>query len=117
MANRDDKFEPRLGRIGARDTNLRSHYLRDINRDVARAGRRHSTSGSHRAFQGSRLGRGAGVGSVQASRDRYAAFRTRHVVIKTRLIKLAGRGLNGSRAHPRYLQPDSVPREGLPGDL
>ncbi len=52
-----------------------------------------------------------------ASRDRYAAFRTRRVVIKTWLIKLAGQGLKGAGTHLRYLQRDGVTREGLPGDL
>jgi type IV secretory pathway VirD2 relaxase len=54
---------------------------------------------------------------VLASRDRYAAFRQRRVVIKTRLIKLAGRGLKAAGAHLRYLQRDGVTRAGLPGDL
>jgi hypothetical protein len=46
MANRDDEFEPRLDKIGTRDTGLGSRYaslrlgLRDINRDVTRAGHR-----------------------------------------------------------------------------
>ncbi len=111
-----DEVEPRLGRTGNRDADVRSHYLRDINRDLARAGRRHSAFGSRRSFQCSRIGYGAGVGSVLASRDRYAAFRMRRVVIKTRLIKLAGRRLNGARAYLRYLQRDGVTREGLPGD-
>ena len=52
-----------------------------------------------------------------ASRDRFAAFRTRRVVVKARLIKLAGRGLKGAQVHLRYLQRDGVTREGLPGDL
>ncbi len=95
MANRDAEFEPQLVGTGNRDADVRSHYLRDMNRDVARAGRCHSAS---------------------TSRDRYDAFRTRRVVIKTRLIKLAGRGLNAARAHLRYLQRDGVTREGLPGD-
>jgi hypothetical protein len=61
MTTRDDDLEPRLGKIGTRNTGLRSRHLRDINRDVARAGRRH---GSRRILQGSRIGRAAGVGSV-----------------------------------------------------
>jgi hypothetical protein len=54
---------------------------------------------------------------VLASRDGHAAFRQRRVVIKTRLIKMAGRGIAGPRVHLRYLQRDGVTREGLPGDL
>jgi type IV secretory pathway VirD2 relaxase len=109
--SRDDDFEPRLGRIGNR--RLRSSYLRAVKRGVAAAGGRRRRS----RFDGSRIGRGAGVGRVLGSRDRYAAFRTRRVVVKARLIKLAGHGLKGAQVHLRYLQRDGVTREGLPGDL
>lgn len=43
--------------------------------------------------------------------------RARRVVIKSRLIRLAGNGLKGVRAHLRYLQRDGVSHEGEPGDL
>ncbi|HVB18360.1 MAG TPA: relaxase/mobilization nuclease RlxS [Stellaceae bacterium] len=109
--SRDDDFEPRLGRIGNRQ--LRSSYLRAVKRGVAAAGGRRRRS----RFSGSRIGRGAGVGRVLGSRDRYAAFRTRRVIVKARLIKLAGRGLKGAQVHLRYLQRDGVTRDGLPGDL
>ncbi|MFI5024475.1 MAG: relaxase/mobilization nuclease RlxS [Alphaproteobacteria bacterium] len=110
---RDDDFEPKLGKISNRGGNVRSRYLRQVGRTVARAGGRKRGS----SFQGNRIGRGAGVGRVLASRDRFAAFRTRRVVVKARLIKLAGRGLKGAQVHLRYLQRDGVTREGLPGDL
>ena len=110
---RDDDFEPKLGKISNRGGNVRSRYLRQVGRTVTQAGGRKRGS----SFQGNRIGRGAGVGRVLASRDRFAAFRTRRVVVKARLIKLAGRGLKGAQAHLRYLQRDGVTREGLPGDL
>ena len=110
---RDDDFEPKLGKISNRGGNVRSRYLRQVGRSVARAGGRKRGS----SFQGNRIGRGAGVGRVLASRDRFAAFRTRRVVVKARLIKLAGRGLKGAQVHLRYIQRDGVTREGLPGDL
>ncbi len=110
---RDDDFEPKLGKISSRGGNVRSRYLRQVGRTVARAGGRKRGS----SFQGNRIGRGAGVGRVLASRDRFAAFRTRRVVVKARLIKLASRGLKGAQVHLRYLQRDGVTREGLPGDL
>ncbi|HVA14045.1 MAG TPA: relaxase/mobilization nuclease RlxS [Stellaceae bacterium] len=111
----DDEFDPKLGKIRARGGRIRSRYLRDMARTVGRAGGpRRSSPGK---FGGSRSGRGAGVGRVLASRDRYAAFRQRRVVVKTRLTKLAGRGLKAARAHLRYLQRDGVTREGMPGDL
>ncbi|MDE2167767.1 MAG: relaxase/mobilization nuclease and DUF3363 domain-containing protein [Alphaproteobacteria bacterium] len=109
--SRDDDFEPRLGLIGNR--RLRSSYLREVRRGIAVAGGRRRQS----RFDGSRIGRGAGVGRVLGSRDRYAAFRIRRVIVKARLIKLAGHGLKGAQVHLRYLQRDGVTREGLPGDL
>jgi type IV secretory pathway VirD2 relaxase len=111
----DDEFDPKLGRIRARGGRVRSRYLSEIARSVGRAGGR--PGASRRKFGGSRSGRGAGVGRVLGARDRYAAFRQRRVVVKTRLIKLGGRGLKGAQAHLRYLQRDGVTREGLPGNL
>jgi type IV secretory pathway VirD2 relaxase len=108
------EFEPRLGRIG--NQAVRSAFLRDVAQTVARAGgRKHALS--RRPGQLGRIGRGAGVGRVLGARDRYAAFRQRRVIVKTRLIKVAGRGTASARAHLRYLQRDGVTREGLPGDL
>jgi hypothetical protein len=71
----------------------------------------------HRAAFSTATASAGGVGRVLASRDRHAAFRTRRVIIKTRLIKMTGRSLNGARVHLRYLQRDGVTRERLPGDL
>src|SRR5260221_4787500 len=110
---RDNDFRPKLGKTNKRGDGVRSAYLRQVGRAVARAG----GAGQRRDFTGSRIGRGAGVGRVLAARDRDAALRQRRVVIKTRLIKLAGRGINGARGHLRYLQRDGVTREGMPGDL
>jgi type IV secretory pathway VirD2 relaxase len=71
----------------------------------------------NRHFDGSRIGRGAGVGRVLSSRDRHAGLRSRRVVVKTRLVRLAGKGLGGAGAHLRYIQRDGVTREGEPGRL
>ncbi|RUW95145.1 DUF3363 domain-containing protein, partial [Mesorhizobium sp. M8A.F.Ca.ET.059.01.1.1] len=51
------------------------------------------------------------------SRDRHAAFRQRRVIVKARIVKLAGKGAAGARAHLRYIQRDGVTREGTPGEL
>ena len=68
---------------------VRSNFLREVERAVARGGRRKrgGESSPRRVFYGSPIGCGAGVGRVPALRDRHGAFRTRRVVIKTRLIK------------------------------
>lgn len=115
---RDDDFAPKLGRMRER-REFRSGFLREVERAIARGGgrKRGGASSPRRVFYGTRIGRGAGVGRVLELRDRHAAFRSRRVVIKTRLIKLAGRSLNGARVHLRYLQRDGVTREALPGGL
>ncbi len=112
---RDDDFEPTLGRIRSPAPNQERRYLQDVLKAVARAGGR-STKGRG-AFQGSRIGRGSGIGRVLTSRDRYAAFRGRRVIVKARIVKLQGRGLAAARLHLRYIQRDGVTREGMPGEL
>lgn len=110
----DDEFELRLGKIRTR-SQTQVPFARTVRQLVARAGGVRSMRSSR--FTGSRMGKGAGIGRVLTSRDRYSALRSRQVVIKARLIRLAKAGLNGARAHLRYLQRDGVTREGAPGDL
>lgn len=109
----DDDFEPRLGRIGHRGREAR--YLGLVLKAAHRAGRR--ASQRSRRFDGSRIGRGAALARVLGSGNRNAAFRSRRVVVKTRLVRLAGKGLPAARAHLRYLERDGVTREGTPGEL
>ena len=87
----DDEFLPRLGRSpsGKREPT----YLGQVLRGVALAGGR--VGGKGKGFSGSRIGRGAGVGRVLASRDRYAAFRSRRVIVKSRIVKFAGERAEG----------------------
>ena len=104
----EDDFELGLGPIGndrpfahqvRRAANLAGGVQRSL---VARA----------RRFDGSRIGRGAGVGRVLGSSDRLAGFRSRRVVVKARFVKLAGKGAKAAAAHLRYLQRDGTTREG-----
>lgn len=113
----DDSFEPRLGRMRARVGKRARSYLGLVlaAANLARGGA--AMRRAPRAFSGSRIGRGAGVGRVLAARDHYAAFRQRRVVIKSRIVKLAGKGAAGARAHLRYIQRDGVTRDGAPGRL
>lgn len=115
---RDDDFTPKLGRIGSRSGGRGRKYLHQVLRaaNLARGGAR-DTSRRKSGFHGNRIGRGAGVGRVLASRDRYAAFRQRRVIVKSRIVKLAGNGVKAARAHMRYIQRDGVTREGEPGQL
>jgi type IV secretory pathway VirD2 relaxase len=54
---------------------------------------------------------------VLASRDRYAAFRSRRAIVKSRIVKLGGNGAKAALAHLRYIQRDGVTRDGEPGQL
>ncbi|MDE2113019.1 MAG: relaxase/mobilization nuclease and DUF3363 domain-containing protein [Alphaproteobacteria bacterium] len=112
----DDAFEPKLGKIRSRGSKRGARYLHQMLRAVALAGGVRGT-GAKRRFTGSRIGRGAGVGRVLSARDRYAAYRQRRVIVKSRIVKLAGNGLKGAAAHLRYIQRDGVTRDGEPGRL
>lgn len=111
----DDDFEPRLGRMRARGSKRGRKYLHRVLAATALAGglRR---AGSRR-FDGSRIGRGAAMARLLSSRDRYAKFRTRRAIVKTRLARLGGNGFSAARAHLRYIQRDGVTRDGSPGEL
>lgn len=111
----DDEFEPRVGRMRAKGAKRPQKYLSLVVAAARRSGAR--TGIRNRRFDGSRIGRGASLARVLASGDRHAAFRSRRVVVKARLVKLAGKGLGAAGAHLHYIQRDGVTREGAPGEL
>jgi type IV secretory pathway VirD2 relaxase len=115
----EDDFQPKLGRLRARGSPRGKRYLQHVLRAVARAGGsfRHGAAGGRRGFRGSRLGRGAAIGHALATRERYTGYRQRRVVIKSRIVKLAGKGLDATKAHLRYIQRDGVTPQGEPGRL
>lgn len=104
----DDDFDLWLGRVGTD---------RSIGSQLARA-RRMGGSASARArrFTGAAIGRGAGRGRVLGTSDRFSGLRARRVVVKTRIVKLGGKGM-AAAAHLRYLQRDGTTREGERGAL
>ncbi|WP_192385901.1 relaxase/mobilization nuclease RlxS [Mesorhizobium silamurunense] len=110
----DDEFRPKLGKIGSRGSKAGKRFASQVRAAVNRAGGRSQGAG---CFAGSRVGRGGPAATLLKSRDRHAAFRQRRVVVKVRVVKLAGKGADGARAHLRYLQRDGVTREGEPGEL
>lgn len=110
----DDEFRPRLGKIGSRGSKAGKRYAAQIRGAINRAGGKPLRGGR---FSGSRTGRGGAAAVLLKSRDRYAAFRQRRVMVKARIIRLAGKGMDGARAHLRYVQRDGVTREGEPGRL
>jgi type IV secretory pathway VirD2 relaxase len=112
----DDDFKPRLGKIRSQNSKRGRKYLHRVLQAVALAGGR-VRGARNPKFHGSQIGRGAGIGRVLASRDRYAAYRSRRVVVKSRIVKLAGKGIKAAQAHLRYIQRDGVTRDGQPGQL
>jgi len=112
----DDDFEPRLGRMRAKGSKQGRKFLSKVlaAANLARGG---TASARRSRFDGSRIGRGSGVGRVLGSRDRYAAFRARRVIIKSRIVKLAGKGFAAARAHMRYVERDGTTRDGGRGPL
>jgi type IV secretory pathway VirD2 relaxase len=118
MAGDDDTIEPRLGRIRSRGSAKRGQrYLQTVLRSISKAGGPASGDGTRSKFQGSRIGRGAGVGRVLSGRDRYASFRARRVIVKARIVKMARKGIDAARLHLRYIQRDGVTREGTRGEM
>lgn len=110
----DDDFQLRLGRIGkGGGDRFLSRALRAAN---LAGGVRVGGGAGKRRFDGSRIGRGAGVGrvlSLGADRGRYA----RRVVVKASIVQLGVRDLSRATAHMRYLQRDGTMRDGGRGGL
>lgn len=110
----DDEFKPRLGKIGSRGSKASKRFAGQVRAAINRAGGRTGRGGR---FTGSRIGRGGAAAAVLRARDRHGAFRQRRVIVKARVVKLAGKGVEAARAHLRYLQRDGVTREGEAGEL
>ena len=113
----EDHFLPRLGR--QRQSSAK-HPRRYVGRVLAAA---HLARGgaaglaTKRGFAGSRIGRGSGVGRVLGLRGRHAASSRRRVIVKTSIVRLAGKGASAAAAHLRYLQRDGTTRDGTSGTL
>lgn len=108
----EEDFTPRLGKMRSRGKEVR--YLSLVVKAARRASRGRAKRGH---FDGSRIGRGAGVARVLRSHDRHGALRSRRVIVKFRPVTLAGKGLGGAKAHFTYIQRDGVTRAGEPGEL
>jgi type IV secretory pathway VirD2 relaxase len=111
----NDQFTPKLGRAPRQDGRKVLRYGSRILVAARLAGKR--TGIVRRRFDGSRIGRGASIGRLLSSRDRFVGLRGRRAIVKTRLVRLGSKGLPGARAHLRYIQRDGVTREGAPGNL
>nr|WP_294814724.1 relaxase/mobilization nuclease RlxS [uncultured Sphingomonas sp.] len=111
----DDEFTPKLGKTKGKDGKRLVKYAGRVLAAARLAGSKTGVQG--RRFDGSRIGRGASIGRLLSSRDRFAGFRARRAIVKTRLVRLGGKALGATRAHLRYIQRDGVTRDGAPGEL
>ena len=111
----DDEFTPRLGRQRQRSGKKARRYLGRVVGAVVRSAEKGAIRS--RRFDGSRIGRGASMGRLLSSRDRFGGMRARRAVVKTRLVRIGTKGMPAARAHLRYIQRDGVTREGEPGEL
>ena len=110
MSDEDD-FTPRLGKQHSLGGGKRARrYLATVVAAAARSAEKGTIR--NRRFDGSRIGRGASIGRLLSGHDRLAGFRARRAVVKTRLVRLGGKGLQAARTHLRYIQRDGVTREG-----
>jgi type IV secretory pathway VirD2 relaxase len=111
----DDEFTPRLGRQRQQGGKRARRYLGRVVGAAIRSAEKGSVRS--RRFDGSRIGRGASMGRLLSSRDRFGGMRARRAVVKTRLVRIGTKGMPAARAHLRYIQRDGVTREGTPGEL
>ncbi|WP_340268173.1 relaxase/mobilization nuclease RlxS [Sphingobium mellinum] len=111
----DDEFTPRLGRQRQRSSKKARRYLGRVVGAAIRSAEKGAVRS--RRFDGSRIGRGASMGRLLSSRDRFGGMRARRAVVKTRLVRIGTKGMPAARAHLRYIQRDGVTREGAPGEL
>jgi type IV secretory pathway VirD2 relaxase len=108
----DDDFDIWLGRVAA-DRSTAGRMRRAVNL----AGGRARSSAGGRRFTGARIGRGGAVGRLLSTSDRFTGARARRVVVKTRYVKMAGKGAGRAAAHMCYLQRDGTTRDGERGGL
>lgn len=109
----DDDFELWLGRI-AKDRSFRHQVRKALN---LAGGAKRSSGQRARRFDGSRIGRGSASGRILGSSSRHSGPRSRRVVVKVRIVRLAGSGAKTALAHLRYLQRDGTTREGDRGAM
>lgn len=110
-----DEFTPRLGRQRQQGGKKARRYLGRVVGAAIRSAEKGSVRS--RRFDGSRIGRGASMGRLLSSRDRFGGMRARRAVVKTRLVRIGTKGMPAARAHLRYIKRDGVTREGTPGEL
>ncbi|AQQ05401.1 hypothetical protein B0E33_18995 [Roseibium algicola] len=118
--DKDDVFRPKPGRIRSLGGTKSKSYLNRVLHQMSAERASGASPKLSTRFTGRRIGRGNDWLNRHRAGHRFAPA-TRRVVIKSRIVKLAGRsgrgGLGAARAHLRYLQRDGVSREQEPGRL
>ena len=104
----DEDFTPRLGPQRQRSGKKGRRYLGRIVGAAIRSAEKGTIRS--RRFDGSRIGRGASMGRLLSSRDRFGGLRARRAVVKTRLVRVGAKGMPAARAHLRYIRRDGVTR-------
>jgi type IV secretory pathway VirD2 relaxase len=112
VADSEDEFKVRLGRIGNRRGRRAVSYVKRVRKIANKVGPGRQRRASD--FAGSRIGRGYAQGAVFASRR---SAGQRRVVIKARIVRIKAGDTGAIRAHLRYVQRNGVTREGAPGEL
>jgi type IV secretory pathway VirD2 relaxase len=112
MADAEDEFRVRIGRIGDRRGRKAVGYLKRVRKIANKASEGQPRRASD--FTGSRIGRGYAQGTVSAGRRPAGQ---RRVVIKTRIVRIKAGDTSAIRAHLKYVQRDGVTHEGAPGEL
>jgi hypothetical protein len=112
MADAEDEFRVRIGRIGNRSGRKAVGYLKRVRKIANKVSEGQPRRASD--FTGSRIGRGYAQGTVSAGRRPAGQ---RRVVIKTRIVRIKAGDASAIRAHLKYVQRDGVTREGAPGEL
>lgn len=118
MADKDDDiFKPKLGRIRSLGGARAETYVNRVLHQISAAGKNgFGTGAASGRFSGYRIGRGNDAMRYRRAGHRFGPS-YRRVVIKTRIVKLKGGGIDAARAHLRYIQRDGVSKEQEPGQL
>ena len=111
----DTEFTPKLGRIRNKGGKKAKRFLHQVLAASALAGGIGGRKTS--SFTGARLGRGASISRIIGARDRLPGHRARRGIIKSRIVRLGGKGLANAKAHLRYIERDGTTRDGERGQL
>lgn len=118
--DKDTRFRPKLGKPRALGGARAKKYLNRVLAATKRAGAVGALGAPARSRHGGRAGTARGRVAARIMNRPHPAFRQgryRRVIVKARVVKLAGTGLSKARAHVAYIERDGAGRDGQPGRL